>query len=426
MTLATDADRAPRRPSSDLSATGPLLAWLWLAAGAALVLHAFGRSGGERLFLVAVGVACILAGAGLRQVPWGGGWPTALARAAVPASVGVITTVALGSPRSETFVVLFLALGGMWTGLALDRSDIGTVLGLDLLVLVLVAHRHYDGLVAEVLGALALSTTVAAFTLAAHWMRGRLEATLVANARAEDARRQEQLHEARERERAEQERTRATTEEVDRRARIQTEVADRARQLAASADDVRSRTSAVVGATEEMNGSLGELARTAQEADRITTLVTSKASEASQAMTALESSSAEIMAASDVIQAIAEQTNLLALNATIESARAGEAGRGFAVVANEVKDLARQTSDNADMITRTLAEVQRQVGTAVARVEEITRSMTELTQHNSALAAATEEQSASLAEVSTAMRETAGALTVMTEGVSALESVSAG
>jgi methyl-accepting chemotaxis protein len=314
----------------------------------------------------------------------------------------------------------------MWTGLALDRSDIGTVLGLDLLVILLVAYRHDDGIIAEVLGALALSTTVAAFTLAAHWMRGQLEATLVANARAEDARRQEQQHEAQARERAEQERTRATTEEVGRRARIQTEVADRARQLAASADDVRSRTSAVVGATEEMNGSLGELARTAQEADRITSLVTSKASEASQAMTALESSSAEIMAASDVIQAIAEQTNLLALNATIESARAGEAGRGFAVVANEVKDLARQTSDNADMITRTLAEVQRQVGTAVARVEEITRSMTELTQHNSALAAATEEQSASLAEVSTAMRETAGALAVMTEGVTALETVSAG
>ena len=35
---------------------------------------------------------------------------------------------------------------------------------------------------------------------------------------------------------------------------------------------------------------------------------------------------------------------------TIEAARAGEAGKGFAVVANEVKELARQTSEATDSI----------------------------------------------------------------------------
>ena len=53
----------------------------------------------------------------------------------------------------------------------------------------------------------------------------------------------------------------------------------------------------------------------------------------------------EIGQVTEVISDISEQTNLLALNATIEAARAGDAGKGFSVVANEIKELARQTSD---------------------------------------------------------------------------------
>ena len=55
---------------------------------------------------------------------------------------------------------------------------------------------------------------------------------------------------------------------------------------------------------------------------------------------------------------IAGTVNLLALNATIEAARAGEAGRGFAVVANEVKLLARQTTEAAATITAHVAAMR--------------------------------------------------------------------
>ncbi len=71
----------------------------------------------------------------------------------------------------------------------------------------------------------------------------------------------------------------------------------------------------------------------------------------------LNQASNEITEVTSFIAGVADKTNLLALNAAIEAARAGEAGRGFAVVADEVRNLAVDTKEATDNISRIIKQL---------------------------------------------------------------------
>ena len=77
-----------------------------------------------------------------------------------------------------------------------------------------------------------------------------------------------------------------------------------------------------------------------------------------------------------LIGEVAAQTRMLAINASIEAARAGVYGAGFAVVTQEVQELAVQTSELAEEITRVVSTSEEKVGSGL-RVLSDTRGLLE-------------------------------------------------
>ena len=83
-----------------------------------------------------------------------------------------------------------------------------------------------------------------------------------------------------------------------------------------------------------------------------------------------QNSSEDARNITDIILNISSQTNLLALNASIEAARAGEAGRGFAVVANEISNLASQTKNSTEQITKILHDLMDNAGDVSEKADQ--------------------------------------------------------
>jgi len=413
-----------RRPSADLSLSGPLLPVLWLFGGTALVLSGLAQGGAPRWWSIGGGCAALAVSA----LIWRWNWsqvPTIVGRLVPPAGAGILALVGFTSPGATLAWISCAGLLTMWTGFALELVDLTVLAVVEVALLVALLWRADPGLASLLLSA-SVGCALVATGGTMHWLRRTLDASTQTSVEAERRQAQAQAEAATARERAEQRRAEDAATELAERTGMQRQVAAQAAALARATVELRSQTSASAGASEQMAEALNELTRTAQVTDQITAAVSERARDAAELMRALEVSSVEIMSASDVIQAVAEQTNLLALNATIESARAGEAGRGFAVVANEVKELARQSGENADSIARTLGQIQGQVGKAAERVAEISANAVELAGHNGSLAAALEEQSASLRQIVDSVKDTAHQVGAVTAEVQVLEQLSNG
>ncbi|BBH64223.1 chemotaxis protein [Actinoplanes sp. OR16] len=90
-------------------------------------------------------------------------------------------------------------------------------------------------------------------------------------------------------------------------------------------------------------------------------------------VTELEQISRRIDKIVDAIANVSIQTNMLAVNGSVESARAGEFGKGFAVVSTDIRNLARDSADNADRIKDLVKSVQDRIVQVRADLEETSR-----------------------------------------------------
>ena len=138
---------------------------------------------------------------------------------------------------------------------------------------------------------------------------------------------------------------------------------------------------ALVERTRETADSAATSDEIAHLANEATQDVSSAAGELVDSMTKLQRATEEQRQVIDTIQSIAFQTNLLALNAAVEAARAGEAGKGFAVVAEEVRELAKRSSEAAEETSARIVESSNCAQRGFETSDRMRASLASITEH---------------------------------------------
>jgi len=194
--------------------------------------------------------------------------------------------------------------------------------------------------------------------------------------------------------------------------------------MASSAEQMSCNTKTTAASIEEMTASITEIAKNAEQASTVADEAASLAEISNEKIGLLGTAADEIGKVIEVIQDIAEQTNLLALNATIEAARAGDAGKGFAVVATEVKELAKQTAEATEDISKRIAAIQSSTGASVESIGKISEVVKKVNEVSRTIASAVEEQSITTKEIAENVSQVATASEMVSSGVAESASVS--
>jgi len=170
-------------------------------------------------------------------------------------------------------------------------------------------------------------------------------------------------------------------------------------QVSLAAEAVASNAVEVEGSIRDISDAMATIRGNTEKAATVSRQGAEKATPVQQLLRELTESAEATGKIVALIQKVADQTNLLSLNASIEAASAGEAGKGFAVVANEVKDLARETTEATKKIELQISDMQSFTRQSVGAIGQIIELMEGAHAINSAIAKAVEDQTQTSAKV---------------------------
>lgn len=194
--------------------------------------------------------------------------------------------------------------------------------------------------------------------------------------------------------------------------------------VASAMEQASSNVSIVASSAEEMSITINEIAANSERARGISDKAVSQVDGATKRVRELGEAAREIDKVTETITDISDQTNLLALNATIEAARAGEHGKGFAVVANEIKELAKQTSEATLDIKNRISGIQQSTADTVESIDTISKVIKEIEHIVATIASSIEEQSATTKEIANSVAQASLGLEEVNQNVAQSSMVS--
>ncbi len=215
------------------------------------------------------------------------------------------------------------------------------------------------------------------------------------------------------------------------------QLSDGAQMLAQGTADQAETVEKLVATAEEISGHVCENAQRAHQASaqagEMAEKVEKNKEEMDQMMDAMEEindASEEISKIIKTIEDIAFQTNILALNAAVEASRAGAAGKGFSVVADEVRSLARKSTEASKSTSVLIKKSVQAVGkgtkiarTAATSLEQIVSMSEASAVLIQAISDASAEQAEAITHVSQGLEQISGV--VQTNSATSEESAAA-
>jgi len=169
--------------------------------------------------------------------------------------------------------------------------------------------------------------------------------------------------------------------------------------VASSMEQASTNISTVADSTEGIKQTLLNISENVGKTKSIAENAVNQAQNASTRIDDLSQAAQAIGSFTETINSISSQTNLLALNATIEASRAGEAGKGFGVVANEIKELARQTSEATEEINKKVEGIQNSTYASSQDIQEVMKVIREVNEFISDIAESVDQQTESTKEI---------------------------